>query len=149
MVSYVMLSALRDRYPRLVPRLPSLLGWLITTALVVLAWVFFRAPSLGQAIAIVRSIVFHAPGEFIAGLSAINTNQVMLFLQAPGNQPAFIGFIAAALMFFFEARKYDSERLAPTLAGNGRVDFGLYFLLVLATLIFGEFGRSTFIYFQF
>ena len=149
MVAYVAIVALRDRHPKLVPQLPSLLGWSITFALVTLAWVFFRAPTVIEAFAILEGIVLNAPRELVTGLGSINANQIMLVLQAPGNQPAFIGFVAAAFMFFMEFRKDDRQRLVPTLAANELVDFGLYFVLILAVLAFGEFGRSAFIYFQF
>lgn len=149
MVVHLGAVTLREKNPGLVPRLPTLLAWFITVGLVTLAWVFFRAPSVIDALVVLRGIVLHAPLEVLTGLAAINIDQTMSVLQAPGNQPALIGFTAAALMFYLEFRKDDRERLVPTLAANRSVDFSLYLVLVLATLAFGEFGRSAFIYFQF
>lgn len=119
-----------------------LLNWGATFAVVMLGWVFFRAKSMDSAVFMIKSIV-KAPFDFAAQntLSDLSTT-IKVNLT--------IGLAAATFMF---AAEYllSQERLRENISGLvvRRVGAALTYAIILVILTVGNFGRSSFIYFQF
>ncbi len=118
------------------PRLHHTLQLLITFSLVTLAWVFFRARSLGEAMTVLARLP--------VGMSSFRD----LYLDLG----AYSFWVSIASIVVLEAVQYwqrngdvvewVSER--PVL-----VRWSLYYALIVAILVFGEFGGQDFVYFQF
>jgi alginate O-acetyltransferase complex protein AlgI len=124
-------------------RIGALLGWLLTMLAVLIAWVFFRATSIGEAIAMLRAMSGHAPAvDFLAGreidwllLAALGLFAVVL----PNSQDVIMGRIAPAI-----GRAREAGGSAIWLAlGIGLV------LLVWLALVAASRENSAFIYFNF
>ena len=122
------------------------LGWLrsalavfTTFHLVVFAWVFFRANSLGDAITLLQRMF-----SFEEDVSTV------AFATALGPFELAIAFGAILLM---EGVHVLQERWGSTgayLDGKPRwVRWSVYYAVVFAILMFGEFSLTEFIYFQF
>lgn len=110
-------------------------GWALTFLLVTLAWVFFRASNLDQALLLIRQLL--PSGSWKNALELFKwINPLSLLL---------IGFLLAFL-FVVE------YRVEPKMANWSRqwfpqvLIFGFTLLLIL---IFGVFSQNSFIYFQF
>jgi alginate O-acetyltransferase complex protein AlgI len=116
----------------------SVLGWGWTMAIVLAGWVFFRAPSLSQAFsafASLRDMGSLSYGVFkIAGL--------------PGFQ--FLSLSAAvALMLAVDWLLYRRPRAFDALVSRLWLRTSMGVALLYVILLFGVFGRMSFIYFQF
>lgn len=113
------------------PRIVDLFNIALTFSAVTIAWIFFRAESLSQAIEFIKNIVMGAEGQKLI----IHNNQLLV--------------IAISFLFFFFMSAIILLRqngvLRPT---NITLYFTSIILLLLITL-FGEFSQQTFIYFQF
>ncbi len=127
-----------------VPRLMA--GWQIgsTFALACLAWVFFRARTVSQGVAIVKTMVLGLPqclsvSAVKAGFNATSLTYTDLFI------PSF----AIALLFAFD---YASEKLGGMSWFERRpvwMRWSLYYAAAALVLGVGKFGLQQFIYFQF
>ncbi len=114
---------------------------LFTFHLVVLAWIFFRARSVNEALSIMSSIVLKFSITFE------NIKSIVLPFTYDSRSA---GHFIAALIFLFiffvlERRQFLSRdknlfKLREYLA---------YMLLVLVIILFGKFNENSFIYFQF
>jgi D-alanyl-lipoteichoic acid acyltransferase DltB (MBOAT superfamily) len=124
-------------------RMASIMQWAVTMCIVMVGWVFFRAKNVGDGLYILETIaggLLGPLGATIPGSNAI----------APNSTSLAIGFGAAVFMFLMEyifSRNSTGTAVSGTLRGRLKV-IALYVLL-LVTLIAGNFGRSAFIYFQF
>ena len=111
-------------------QIPSLL---ITFAVVMLAWVFFRAANISQAI------------DYLAGIVSFDSFSVNLFIGT-SKMLLFSLIIVVAIftMFFFEYRAFRKRRVEV------RLNFKTTLMVFLLILLFGVFKNpSDFIYFQF
>jgi D-alanyl-lipoteichoic acid acyltransferase DltB (MBOAT superfamily) len=118
------------------PRLLAALQVILTFHLVCLAWIFFRANSLADALVLLRSLW-------------------PLDLSRPGINVALGRYelaIALASILFMEAVHLVQRSAAGAAWFRGwptPVRWGAYYALVFAILILGVFNESEFIYFQF
>ena len=124
---------------KMLPSFKELISMIVTFSLTVLAWIFFRAETVTQAIEYIRKIfsptLFKAPDE--RAFTAIKTN------------PAF----AIALIFIFMIIEWAGREHQYALARFGLnwykpARWAFYYVLVLAVFLFmGK--EQQFIYFQF
>ena len=124
---------------KMLPSFKELISMIVTFSLTVLAWIFFRAETVTQAIEYIRKIfsptLFKAPDE--RAFTAIKTN------------PAF----AIALIFIFMIIEWAGREHQYALARFGLnwykpARWAFYYVIVLAVFLFmGK--EQQFIYFQF
>jgi alginate O-acetyltransferase complex protein AlgI len=123
--------------------LASIMQWAVTMFIVMVGWVFFRAKNVGDGFYILKTLfnsLLGSSGAITAGSNAIAPNFLGLA----------IGFGAALFMFAWEnfiscndgGRILNNEHMR-------RSGFVALYILLLITLVAGNFGRSAFIYFQF
>ncbi|HMU13274.1 MAG TPA: MBOAT family O-acyltransferase, partial [Flavobacteriales bacterium] len=120
------------------PRLKRGLNVLATLILVTAAWVFFRASEVGDAF-LVYERLFSTPWSLAD----------LLMLRDGVNKGYFEATLFVALCFVLIDPLYDAwikgELAAPS-GWKGHLSFAA---LAVAILIFGYFGSTSFIYFQF
>jgi D-alanyl-lipoteichoic acid acyltransferase DltB (MBOAT superfamily) len=124
------------------PRLaPLVRAWRMFTTfqLVAFSWIFFRAPSLGDAAHVVRSIA----------TSAGSPEGLVRYLRAQSLTELKIAIAAAVLVLAAEAWAGDRGIAAAVVRRGPVVRWAAYYALVLGVLALGSFGSSRFIYFQF
>lgn len=118
------------------PSARELFSVLITFSLTVLAWIFFRAENIDHAIGYLSEIfslsIFQLP-EFKGRMAALTTFLLIMFF----------------LLIEWNGResKYAIERVNYQFTKPTRWIF--YYMIVLITMYFGNFGENKFIYFQF
>lgn len=116
-------------------KLPDFASWFLTFSSVCLAWIFFRAESVQQALSIVGGlsrgwslgapVVFDLPLKFL--LLTLYTLVLMLALEKlQGEGPPRGRF-----------------------PGSTPFRWGIYYLLIFSTILFGSYDSAAFIYFQF
>ena len=111
------------------------LGWIITFNVVVIAWIFFRAPTFGRALAVLRGI---GAGGFCN------------IYRGPSQFTTLLSFVFMALMLAVEFAQYrgwasingSASRFSMPARWGGTI------ALVILTAVFGI-SSSSFIYFQF
>ena len=119
------------------------LAWLATFSFVTLSLAFFRAPNLGTAI----YMETHALAVGARGYFKLTDADGAIAGLAPWKFA--LSFAPVVLLQVVEA--WDRERpLAEALDRQSVVvRWGVYYALVAGLLVFGSFGTSQFIYFQF
>jgi len=131
-------SRVGERLPRISQSVPLLaLRVLLTFHLIAIAWVFFRARSLGDAWLILKKI-------------ALNLIQIpSLLSRFPFTAEHYTAFALIAFLIGIEIvdeRRSIFQRLA---AAPVAVRWGIYYLAILALLILGRWQAREFIYMQF
>ncbi len=130
--------AIGERLPRLRDGLPlAVLRTLITFHLIAIAWIFFRAKSLGDAWLIVKKI----------GLRMVEMPS--LVAKFPFTADHKLGFALIALLVVIEIvdeRRSIFKRLASAPVA---IRWGFYYLALLVLLVFGRWQAREFIYMQF
>lgn len=124
-------------------RLASIMQWLVTMGIVMIGWVFFRAKNVGDGLYILKTIANALLGS--AGAISLGSNAI-----APNFNSLAIGFGAA--LFMFAVEYFISRSGSGSIASAGqlrRTGVVALYVLLLVTLVAGNFGRSAFIYFQF
>ncbi len=112
------------------PRIWSLIRWMTTFHVVCLAWIFFRAPSVGDALTMLGGLF-----SFRFGTDLVTSTLLLVILGAIGMQ-----FVSKEVREVFQAK--TNEVSAPTQA--------LLFALGLVFIDWlGPDGVAPFIYFQF
>ncbi|MFL5763728.1 MAG: MBOAT family O-acyltransferase [Bacteroidia bacterium] len=111
---------------------------LLTFHLVVFAWIFFRAKNMTEAMLIIKKLgnFFVSAGNHLKLLDAVKPAMLLVTL-----------FLLLLFLFidpFFDA--LVKERKQP---GSRLLNLGVYSLLLVVILLFGYFGKTDFIYFQF
>lgn len=106
-------------------------------ALVVLAWVFFRAESLFEALKYLKGIIYrpllHYQEDDIVW-RVIQNQQILLF-------------IAILMLFEFLQRRKKHVLQINNLPVVLR--WGVYYIITIIIILFGRFEQMDFIYFQF
>lgn len=131
-------------------RLPAFLRWGLTFAFVNLAWVFFRAPGLGDALALLKAAVtadFRLPADWLAeGLLSKETSALLLLFPRLNTAALRMGAVfagALAVSFWPRNAAREMDRFRPS----------LWRLLLLALAagwaILSFSGVTTFIYSNF
>jgi len=125
-----------------VPGLHHYFKMTLTFLLVCFAWIFFRANSLSDALYIV-SHLFTGWGDLAVGRLAVTP------FSGPLRFHLAVGVVSVVLLLLIhrlqEDRPFDrwlSERRMS-------LRWAVYYSMVLAVLLFGQFGTKEFIYFQF
>jgi alginate O-acetyltransferase complex protein AlgI len=122
--------AATHEHPVLPREITVVLQWLLTFHLVCLAWIFFRAPSLGTALEVLGGIVSGAPpNELVTGLLLV-----------------IIGLMLASQ--FVPPRAVEQAQARFTALGAGLQVVGLAAALTLIDVL-GPDGVAPFIYFRF
>lgn len=124
-------------------RVITIMQWIVMMCIVMIGWIFFRAQNVNDGFYILKTIANAIQGK--ANLIDHATNVI-----ASNHNSLAIGFGAALLMFgaeFFYSRSGSGD-ITSALQMRWIWVFAL-FVLILITLITGNFGRSAFIYFQF
>lgn len=118
----------------------------ITFVLVNFAWIFFRAPTGGDALAIIGQLFaeFNPWIFFDGSIYNLGLNQKDMTVLLLGT----------ALLFFVSLARYNGIKLRDTLAEqNWFFRWGIYLIAIFFILIFGIYGpgfaASQFMYFQF
>ena len=126
-------------------RAHKLFQTILTCALVVVAWVFFRADTLGQAMG------------YLGGMFALEgvTGSTELFSLGLDNVEWIILLCAVAVLLMFSLARYNRHETPDQFLAGWRLPLrwlALYVLL-FAIIIFGKYGpkydKQAFIYFQF
>jgi len=120
-----------------------MMQWLVTMLIVMVGWIFFRAKNIGDGFYIVKTIASALIG--LEGSSSLGGNAIALHFSSLA-----VGFSAAFVMF--SAEYFMSRSGAGSIANVvfvRRTRMVVLYVLLLATLGVGNFGRSAFIYFQF
>jgi alginate O-acetyltransferase complex protein AlgI len=139
--TFIMLALWRDKiFPNL--KAPSFIQWLSTFALVVIAWVFFRADNTSEALYILKnsiSGIFHPLEYLMKGWGYIK------FWKFTGIDMLVV-FVAIFLLFYVEMKpdKQGWLKRQPAL-----VRWNIYFWMTFCIIVFGIFDSRQFIYFQF
>jgi D-alanyl-lipoteichoic acid acyltransferase DltB (MBOAT superfamily) len=118
-------------------RLHALIQMSITFVLVTIAWVFFRASSIGSAFYVLKHLIprggFSGSVLIAAGIPRANTPFIMLFV---------------VVMFVVEWFMAHLSR-TPALWRSRATRFAAYYAVAYSIIFFGVFGHTDFIYFQF
>lgn len=121
-------------------RLPAIREWisvLATFHLVLFAWIFFRANSIGDAFLILQRMFVADPASPSIPYVALDKFQLAIALAA---------IVFMELVHLFERRR-GMRRL---LSGKSLwIQWPFYYALILAILLTGVFAEQEFIYFQF
>jgi alginate O-acetyltransferase complex protein AlgI len=124
---------INHRWSALKLAMPAILGWLITTATVVIGWVLFRAKSLDDAAAVYRAMLGRgSAGRAVYDSTILNALPYLL--------------IAIVIALLLPNTKQLSERFRPSLPwamGAGAL-VGLSMMFIL-----GKVAPPEFIYYQF
>lgn len=122
------------------PRLMQGLAVGRTFSLICLAWVFFRANSIGDA----WHMSTHLASGWHGGRGGISEQ----FEAAAGSEwPITVAAVAGLLAVQFTQRQGRVRKMLAT--RPAAVRWTLYVGVVMAILVFGVFGKNQFIYFQF
>ena len=121
-------------------RLPAMLGWLLTFGWVTLAWVFFRAPSLVDALAYLARCIDPQAWQAVAAPRVAILQGELLGLAG-------VSVLAFAALYFGPQLARLQWRLMRKLGWT--VCLICWTLLVLATLFLGPSGVPNFIYASF
>ena len=121
-----------------IPRTWRFLNVLVTGLLVLFSWMLFRANDIGDIGVMLARILDLRPDP--SGLHA-------LFIELRSD----VMIVTCGLALFFFLADPWADRFAKGEARSpGRwAEYGWYGLLLAATLLFGQYGRTEFIYFQF
>ncbi len=119
---------------RILPNLRELMSIAITFCLTTLAWIFFRAQDLGQAVRYISRMVFFTRFPRTTGLATSPNNVILIVL------------IFVLIEWSGRENKYAIEKLAITYPRYVRYAF--YFTLIVAIFIYSG-KEQQFIYFQF
>lgn len=112
-------------------RLPRLMKMTFTYTIVLLAWVFFRANTMQDAMSVITKI-FVEPGR--------------LFIDQTTLAYSFIGL---SLLLIKEAKDEFDIKISFSNSNNMVVRYAYYIAIISSIMLFGVFDSSQFIYFQF
>ena len=128
------------------PILPSPFSWLFTMTMVVLAWVFFRAQSITDALSLIQSM----PVGLSKQLSSLTEIELVLRSIVPTREDLIQTILSLGIFLTidFLIGRTDFSAFSGRMPRWGR--WLLYYLLIAWLIYFGAFNRSAqFIYFQF
>jgi alginate O-acetyltransferase complex protein AlgI len=114
---------------------------LLTFSLVTLAWVFFRANSVADGLFILKTILFHWP--------QLSVENITLFSQTINTTYLLIAFSAATILFVIEYMQYNGLGITWFNRQSSILRWSTYYVWAGLIILFGNFGHSSFIYFQF
>ncbi len=115
----------------------ALLGSLVTFHLVLIAWVFFRASSIDNALAVFTRIQAAFPRLPTLFAMYNYTDEIILSV-------VLIGVLLLVELLDEHRQFWDKLRVRPTY-----VRWAVYYALIFSLIIFGKWGLSQFVYMQF
>lgn len=124
---------------KLLPTFRELSGMVITFSLTVIAWIFFRAETVGKAVTYIKNI-------FTKGLFSMPDERAFIGITT---NPFFAIFLIAIFMLIEWLGREQQYALAKLgLAWRKPVRWAFYYVLIIAVFLFmGK--EQQFIYFQF
>lgn len=121
----------------------------IVFILVTIAWVFFRAQNVSQAVYVIRHFLSGLPVQLKQAASNVNYLRLQLLYVNQNGADFFIAIIALLVMMLVH-RFQRNNRFDDWLTQQSSfLRWSIYYGLVLVFVCFGVFNRSEFIYFQF
>jgi hypothetical protein len=122
--------------------------WVITMAIVLISWVFFRAGSLNEVLSIVSSFRqdLNSGTIFSDFISLLQMNPIGLGV---GAFRLIIIIISILIMEIYQILKESHPETINNLMSDRYVRYIVFQALILWILLFGQFGLQEFIYFQF
>jgi D-alanyl-lipoteichoic acid acyltransferase DltB (MBOAT superfamily) len=118
-------------------KMPGWLGWLVTFLLVVIAFVFFRSPSVGSAIRMLSEMLPHSPLSGLGSLRGILPQNATILVR-----PVAIGTVPA---FWFKSSAELSKSFRPTALTACTTAA----LLLLSLVYINSTAAKQFVYFAF
>lgn len=134
------------------PLLHSCLQISVTFGLVLFAWIFFRAASMSDALYICYEIFTGAP-ELLRKIAVLDSGWFMLRLEEVFSVMNWYDFLLSLMLigFLVAADRYGKPFLeyVMSIERPSLYRWALYYTAAMSILLFGKFGVSEFIYFQF
>lgn len=131
-----------DRFKRVIgsTKRHRVLSWVITAVAICFAWIFFRAPSLADALLVIQK------ASDLNGFTIDSINQVTTVSVQYGHFTML--FILLVTIYMFGIEKYSNPVL--TNLNNRKVaDIFIFTTSLLLIIFYGVFHKTSFIYFQF
>ncbi|NEM99186.1 MBOAT family O-acyltransferase [Pontibacter burrus] len=128
---------------------PVLYKWvqvLTVFALVCFSWIFFRANSLADALYIIQ-YSFSGLGNISQVFAGINLEHLLFMEQ--GAKVFIVSVIAILIMELVHLIQRRGSVSALLMQPPAVVRWSVYYIALIAVLLFGQFGHQEFIYFQF
>ena len=116
---------------KILPSLTDFLQMGITFLVVTVAWIFFRAETVSQAVLFLKDIIFNSKGKALA----FENTDILGYIIA------FAAFFSISIFWLYR----KNHLLQPTRVKQ----FAVSFVLLLLITLFGQFSKQSFIYFQF
>jgi alginate O-acetyltransferase complex protein AlgI len=136
-VGLVVFNLARKKYP-MKKGIATFLGWVTTMLFVFFGWIFFRATSFNNAIAVMKNMFANNNTKF--------TTNILYNNFSYGNTNLLLVALCIAGMFMIE-KLYDPRLLSMN--KNATKDILFCTASILLILFFGVFTKQSFIYFQF
>lgn len=131
------------------PKMPSIFKSLVVFIFVSLAWIFFRAQNVEQALFIVQNLFTDIMSQFQLVFSDASIwRSKLVYLHQPASE-FFIAVLSICLLILIHRTQKDLSFDQWLIRKKRTVRWAFYFGLVIFFVSLGVFNRSTFIYFQF
>ena len=130
-------------------RNPTLYKWvqvLSVFVLVCFSWIFFRANNIGDAVYIIRSS-FAGLGNVSQLFSAVDLNHILFMDQ--GFKVFAVSVVSILIMETVHLIQRHGSVSQLIGSRPAWIRWGVYYMAIIAVLLFGQFGHQEFIYFQF
>ncbi|HEY4651749.1 MAG TPA: MBOAT family protein, partial [Pontibacter sp.] len=115
-------------------------------ALVCFSWIFFRANSISDALYIIQ-YSFTGLGNIGQVFAGVNLDHVLFMDQ--GAKVFTVSVIAILIMESVHLIQRNGSVSALLMQRPAIVRWSVYYIALIAVLLFGQFGHQEFIYFQF
>ena len=119
----------------------KVVGYVVTMAIVLFAWIFFRASSIENALAVIKHLFSFKTNAQIYPIGDIAKESVQY-------SKASIIYIMITIAFMFLTEKYTDPKMF-SLNRSQTKDIIFCVIVLLAILLTGVFNKTSFIYFQF
>jgi hypothetical protein len=126
-----------------VPRLHSYLKILTTFSLICFAWIFFRADTISDA--------FHIIANLFTGWGRVFTVRILenIPFWGPLRFELVVSLISIGILLCVQLLEEGGNIIDRFSEKPAWIRWPVYYSLLLAILLFGNFGAKQFIYFQF
>ncbi|MBL7912845.1 MAG: MBOAT family protein [Bacteroidia bacterium] len=133
------------------PKFYKLWNVAITFGLIALGWVFFRASSIGDALYVIKTMIFGFINDFKDVVANENNARLSLIYLSKGKLALLFFVLPIIIMetiYMIQRRKSIRSFLS---AQPAWLRLGTYYLLLISIIFFGQYDadRQQFIYFQF
>lgn len=121
------------------------LSLLITFHLVSLAWIFFRAPSLAEAVMVCKTVLFELPSAIIGFMHG---ESVLAGINLPSGKTLPVLLLMIATFFLLDKYRSNSKAL-QFFNSKAWLRYSMYSVFLLCIFLYGYMEDVAFIYFQF